>query len=86
MDLRIMRAIILFFQCNEMIDLLLTCTFILLYAYGLLKKKSERFVNKNSKMVCLMLHTAIKVAIIAGIIHVDVRMITAMLVTFITIK
>lgn len=33
-----------------------------------------------------MLHTAIKVAIIAGIIHVDVRMITAMLVTFITIK
>lgn len=86
MDLRIMRAIILSFQCNEMIDLLLTCTFILLYAYGLLKNKSERFVNKNSKMVSLMLHTAIKVAIIAGIIHVDVRMITAMFVTFITIK
>lgn len=86
MDLRIMCAKILSFQCNEMIDLLLTCTFILLYAYGLLKKKSERFVNKNSKMVSLMLHTAIKVAIIAGIIQVDVRMITAMLVTFINIK
>lgn len=49
MDLRIMRAIILSFQCNEMIDLLLTCTFILLYAYGLLKKNPRDLLIKTVK-------------------------------------
>lgn len=70
------------FQYNEMIDTLRT--FILLYAYGWFKKNSERSVYMNSRMLSLMLHTAIKVTIIAGIVHVS--MITAMFLTFITIK
>lgn len=58
--------------------------FILLYAYGWFKKNSERSVYMNSRMLSLMLHTAIKVTIIAGIVHVS--MITAMFLAFITIK
>lgn len=47
-------------------------TFILLYAYGWFKKNSERSVYMNSRMLSLMLHTAIKVTIIAGIVHVSI--------------
>lgn len=38
-----------------------------------MKKNSEIFVNINSKMLSLKLHTAIKVAIIAGRIHMSVN-------------
>lgn len=49
-------------------------TFILLYAYGWFKKNSERSVYMNSRMLSLMLHTAIKVTIIAGIVHVSITL------------